>query len=494
MSNPAHFAAIDLGAESGRVMLGTFEDDRLTLSEVNRFPNGPVNTLGELHWDTLRLWTEMKSGVAEAYRRADQLQGIGIDTWGVDFGLLGHNGGLLGNPFHYRDPRTNGILDKAFEIVPKAEIFAQTGIQFMQFNTVFQLLAMKLGDSPLLAPARTLLLMPDLFNYWFTGRACCEFTNATTTQAFDPMAGGWATDLIGKLGLPTEIFPEVIPPGSVVGTLREEIQEELRIGPVPVIAPATHDTGSAVAAVPATGGKSWAFLSSGTWSLMGMEVPKPIITEQSGVYNFTNEGGVANTYRFLKNIMGLWLVQECRRTWQREGKEFSYAQLVDMASNAKPFKAVLNPDDPSFMAMGDMPPRIDAFLEKTGQPALNSPGEYIRVCLESLALTYRQTLERIETCTGTLAEVIHVVGGGIQNRLLCQWTADATGRTVVTGPVEATAAGNLAMQAVAAGVLSDIDHARRVIRQSFASEIDVYEPQNKIEWDVVYPRFEQLRA
>lgn len=494
MSTPAHFAAIDLGAESGRVVLGAFENERLKLSEVNRFANGPVRLLDELHWDTLRLWSEMKAGVAEACQKVGDLKGIGIDTWGVDFGLFDRTGGLIGNPFHYRDARTNGILEKAFAIVPKAEIFARTGIQFMQFNTVFQLLAMKLSSSPCLEQARTLLLMPDLFNYWFTGRACSEFTIATTTQAYNPKAGAWAADLLSDLGLPVEIFPEIIAPGSVVGALRKDIQEELRVGAIPVIAPATHDTGSAVAAVPATDGRSWAFLSSGTWSLMGMEVPQPIITDQSHAYNFTNEGGVENTYRFLKNIMGLWLVQECRRTWQREGKEYSYAELTDMAGKARAFQALLNPDDHSFMVPGDMPPRIDAFLKKTGQPPLKTPGDYVRICLESLALTYRQTLERIEECTGTRAEVIHVVGGGIQNRILCQWTADATGRTVITGPVEATAAGNLAMQAVAAGVISSIAEARKVIRHSFASEIHVYEPKDTQVWDAAYPKFEQLRA
>lgn len=494
MSTPAHFAAIDLGAESGRVVLGSFENGRLQLSEVNRFANGPVWTLDELHWDVLRLWSEMKTGIAEACQKVGDLQGIGIDTWGVDFGLFDRAGGLIGNPFHYRDARTNGILDKAFEIVPKAEIFTETGIQFMQFNTVFQLLAMKLAGAPALDQARSLLLMPDLFNYWFTGRACCEFTNATTTQAFNPREGTWASNLLNRLGLPTGIFGEIIPPGTVVGTLRQDIQDELRVGAIPVIAPATHDTGSAVAAVPVTGDRSWAFLSSGTWSLMGMEVPRPIITEQSHAYNFTNEGGVENTYRFLKNIMGLWLVQECRRTWQREGRDYSYAEMTDMAAKARPFQAILDPDDNSFMAPGDMPPRIDAFLKKTGQPPLKQPGDYVRVCLESLALAYRQTLERIEACTGTHAEVIHVVGGGIQNRVLCQWTADATGRTVITGPVEATAAGNLAMQAVAAGALGSIAEARQVIRDSFDAEIEVYQPENKVEWDVVYPKFEQLRT
>ena len=492
MSKQAGFAAIDLGAESGRVVLGGVSDARLELTEMHRFGNGPVRTLDALHWDVLGLWAQMKQGVAKAAGEAGELRGIGLDTWGVDFALLGEGNTLLGNPFHYRDARTDGILERAFEIVPRDRLFDQTGIQFMQFNTIFQLLAMRLGNSALLDPARTLLMMPDLFHFWFTGRKCCEFTNATTTQAYNPRTGGWALELIEAFGLPPAIFPEVVPPGTVLGALRADLQDELRVGTVPVITPATHDTGSAVAAVPVTGDRGWAFLSSGTWSLMGMEVDAPIITEQSLAYNFTNEGGVAGTYRFLKNIMGLWLVQECRRTWQHEGKEYSYGELTQLADRAKPFIALVDPDDGAFIAPGDMPARIRAFCEKTGQPSPDGPGETVRVCLESLALAYRQTLGRIETCTGRRVEVIHMVGGGIQNQLLCQWAADATGRTVIAGPVEATAAGNVAVQAVATGVLPDIPTARELIRNSF--DVAVYEPTDTARWTDKYPTFEKLRA
>ncbi|MBP7934013.1 MAG: rhamnulokinase [Phycisphaerae bacterium] len=492
MTKPASFAAIDLGAESGRLVLGKVSDQKLELSEVHRFPNGPIRTLDELHWDGLRLWSEMKHGLALAGKQAGMLAGVGIDTWGVDFALLGRGDALLGNPFHYRDPRTNGILEKAFAIVPRAEVFDQTGIQFMQFNTIFQLLAMRLGKSALLDAAETLLMMPDLFNYWFTGRKCCEFTDATTTQAYDPRKRGWAIPLIQKLDIPTRIFGEVVPPGTVLGPLRQEIREETGVGNVPMIAPAQHDTGSAVAAVPAVGEKSWAFLSSGTWSLMGMEVPQPIINEQSLRFNFTNEGGVAGTYRFLKNIMGLWLVQECRRTWERAGRAYSYAELADLAGKAEPYRAILDPDDPSFLAPGDMPTRIAEYCRKTGQHVPESPGQFVRICLESLAMTYRQTLGRIESCTGRKAEVIHIVGGGIQNKHLCQWAADATGRTIVAGPVEATAAGNIAVQAVATGVLPDLKAARQLIRRSF--EVSVYEPNESGRWDAPYRKFEQLRG
>lgn len=491
MATPAGFAAIDLGAESGRVVLGSVSDTRLELAEMHRFPNGPTRTIDSLHWDVLRLWNEMKAGVGKAARQAGGLRGVGIDTWGVDFGLLDKHDTLLGNPFHYRDARTNGILEKAFAIVPREEVFRQTGIQFMQFNTIFQLLAMKLAGSPALDIAQSLLMMPDLFNFWFTGRKCNEFTDATTTQAYDPKAGRWAAPLIQRFGIPTGIFGEIVPAGTIVGPMLPHIREELGIGDVPVIAPATHDTGSAVAAVPATGAKPWVFLSSGTWSLMGMEVTSPIITEASTRYNFTNEGGVGGTFRFLKNIMGLWLVQECRRTWERGGSPFDYGTLAKMAADAKPFVAILDPDDPSFMPIGDMPARIKAFCEKTGQKAPEGPGETVRVCLESLAMVYRQTLARIEECTGRKAEVIHIVGGGTQNTHLCQWAADATGRTVIAGPVEATAAGNIAVQAVATGALKDIRQARELIRASF--EVNVYEPKDTARWDGPYARFVELR-
>jgi rhamnulokinase len=492
MAKPVGFAAIDLGAESGRVILGTVSDSKLELTDLHRFPNGPVRTLDELHWDVLRLWSEMKQGVAMASQRASGLRGIGIDTWGVDFGLFVHGHALLGNPFHYRDARTNGILDKAFGIVSRKEIFEHTGIQFMQFNSIFQLLAMKLANSPLLDAAETFLMMPDLFNFWFTGRKCCEFTNATTTQAYDPRAGGWAKPIIEKMGIPTRIFPEIVPAGTVLGPVCKAVREEIGIDQVALIAPATHDTGSAVAAVPATGDSSWVFLSSGTWSLMGMEVSEPIINEKSLTYNFTNEGGVGGTFRFLKNIMGLWLVQESRRTWQKAGQDYSYAQLTEMAAAARPFLAVIDPDDASFLAPGDMPTRIVEFCRKTSQSGPSTPGELVRVCLESLALTYRQTLERIEACTGKHAEVIHIVGGGTQNKQLCQWTADATGRTVVAGPIEATAAGNVVVQAVATGVLADLQAARKLIRESF--DLVTYHPKDTAHWDEAYQKFQKIRS
>jgi rhamnulokinase len=434
-----------------------------------------------LHWDVLRLFDEMKRGLATVVRdRKVAPSGIGLDTWGVDFGLLGRGDVLLGNPYHYRDPRTNGMMEKAFERMPREQIFELTGLQFMQLNSLFQLLAMRLGNSPLLDVAETFLTMPDLFNFWLTGRKVCEFSNATTTQLYDPRAKTWAQPIFEKLGLPLGMMPSIVQPGAVLGELRPSICEETGAAKLPVIAPACHDTGSAVAAVPAENGTNWAFLSSGTWSLMGMEVQQPIIDARSLRHNFTNEGGVAGTFRFLKNIMGLWLVQECRRTWERAGRSYGYDQLSELAEASKPFAHWVNPDDSSFLAPGDMPARIAEFCRRTGQSAPAVPGPMIRCCLESLAMKYRYVLECLEECTGRRVDVIHVVGGGSQNKLLCQMTADATGLKVITGPVEATAAGNVVMQAIATGFLKDVAEARGLIRNSF--ELKVYEPRNAAAW------------
>jgi rhamnulokinase len=489
---PSTFLALDLGAESGRGVLGTLTDRKIELTEIHRFPNGPVRILDTLHWDTLRLWAEAKNALTLAVRQAGKLAGLGIDTWGVDFGLLGKNDCLLGCPVHYRDARTNGIFDKAFKIVPREQIFEYTGLQFMQLNPLYQLLAMKLQGSPILEQAETMLLTPDLFNFWFTGQKAAEFTIATTTQAYDPRRAAWADDLIAKMSLPRRIFPEIIATGTVLDPIRRDIAEETGAAGVRVIATAEHDTASAVAAVPAVGNRPWAFLSSGTWSLMGTEVDKPIITPKSLAYNFTNEGCFGGTFRFLKNIMGLWLVQECRRTWERAGKTYSYTELTDLAAKAKPFLAILNPDDPSFLAPGDMPTRIADFCKRTGQQVPTSPGEFVRVCSESLAMSYRRVLARMEECTGQKLEVIHAVGGGIQNRQLCQWAADATGRPVIAGPVEATATGNIAIQAIATGVLPDLKAARQLINNSF--DLETYEPKDTARWEEPYRKFEQLQG
>jgi len=490
MSRQANFLALDLGAESGRAMLGQFDGERIRLSEVHRFSNGPVRLPDGLHWDVLRLWTEVKRGLGLAVREyGSGLTGVGMDTWGVDFGLLDRDGALISNPTHYRDSRTDGMLDEAFSRVDREEIFEQTGIQFMQLNSLYQLLAMVVGGSPALDIAETFLTMPDLFNYWLTGRKVCEFSTATTTQCYDPRhpppVGGWAIPLLEKMDIPTHIFPEIVPPGTILGELLPPVAEEVGLSGLPVIAPACHDTGSAVAAVPAEG-SDFVYISSGTWSLMGAELPEPVINEQSLAFNFTNEGGVGGTFRFLKNITGLWLVQECRRTWARQGKEFSYDELTHMAAQAVPFQSIVDPDDGEFLKPGDIPARMRAFCHKTDQPAPQNKGAVVRCALESLALKCRWVLERLEEMLGRRLEPIHIVGGGTQNRLLNQFTADATGRRVVTGPIEATAAGNVITQAMALGHIGSLEEGRQVVRNSF--DLVTYEPTGGSEWDEAYSR------
>jgi rhamnulokinase len=492
MNQTVNFLAFDLGAESGRGVLGRFDGDRLALSEVHRFPNGPVRILDSLHWDVLRLFQEIKGSLGRCVQEhGPDLAGIGLDTWGVDFALLGRDNVLLGNPYHYRDHRTDGMLDEVFSRVPREQIFEWTGLQFMQLNTLYQLFSMALNDSSALAAADTLLMMPDLFNFWLTGRKVCEFTEATTTQFYDSRRGTWSRELFEALDLPFHILKEIVPPGTVLGPLLPSIAEEVGLGEVPVIAPACHDTGSAVAAVPAREG-DYTYISSGTWSLMGIEVTEPIITEQSLTYNFTNEGGVVGTFRFLKNIAGLWLVQACRQEWARAGQDFSYDELMEMAAQAPPFGPIVNPDDHAFIHPDDMPQAIQAACQCAGQSVPEDKGAIIRCALESLALKYRWVLEKLETMLGRELKVIHIVGGGSQNKLLCQFTADATGRPVVAGPVEATAIGNVLMQALALGHVATLDEGREVVRRS--CDVVEYEPGDKSGWDEAYERFLGMMA
>lgn len=486
MAQTRNYLAFDLGAESGRAVLGRLDGRTLRIETLHRFGNGPVRIGKHLYWDVLRLWTELKAGLA-AYRAAHgvDLAGLGLDTWGVDFGLLDAHDELLGNPHHYRDVRTEGMLEAAFARVSREDIFAATGIQFMEINTLYQLLALRLQGSPMLDVAKTFLMIPDLLNYWLTGVRVSEFSIATTTQFYDPRAHDWARGLLERLDLPTDILPPIVQPGEQLGTLLPEIGAEVGLGAVPVIAPACHDTGSAVAAVPATG-DSFAYLSSGTWSLMGVETREPVIDAQSLALNFTNEGGVCGTIRLLKNIMGLWLVQECRRTWAVQGRELSYDEITQLAAAAPPFGPLVDPDHHDFLRPADMPRRIVEYCQRTGQRVPQSDGEIARCALESLALKYRWTLERLEQLQGRRLEVIHVVGGGSQNRLLCQLTADATQRVVVAGPVEATATGNVLMQAIAGGELNSLAEARQVVRQSF--DLVTYEPGSASGWDEAYAR------
>jgi rhamnulokinase len=489
------YLALDLGAESGRGLLGRFDGERLTLEEVHRFPNGPVRMLDSLHWDLPRLFDEMKTALRKAASGHPGLDGVGVDTWGVDFGLVGRNDTLLGNPVHYRDPRTEGMIDAAFQLVPRERIYQITGLQFLPINTLYQLMALKTSRSPLLDVAETLLMIPDLFGWLLTGRRAGERTDASTTQLLNPVDGTWSAELCTGLGLPRSILPELIEPGTELGPLRKSVADELGIGtPLTVLVPGTHDTASAVAAVPTRGTgigpPDWCYISSGTWSLLGVEIPRPVINEATLRDNFTNEGGVMGTTRLLKNIMGLWLVQECRRTWSRAGRDYSYDELITRARAARPFATLVEPDDPTFLAAGDMPIRLAAFATRTGQPAPSDEGAFVRCALESLALKYRWTIRRLEALLGTTIRTVHVVGGGSRNALLCQFTADACGIPVHAGPVEATAAGNVLLQALARGRISSLADARDIVAGSFA--VDIYEPQDSAAWQEAAGRFETL--
>ncbi|MCE1254518.1 MAG: rhamnulokinase [Anaerolineae bacterium] len=499
VSKAGLYLAIDLGAESGRVISGTLDDKRLILNEIHRFSNGPVKISHgsdiSMHWDVLRLWSEIKTGISQA-KKGGMIKSLGLDTWGVDFALLDKHGNLLGNPYHYRDSRTDNMLDEAFKRLPKETIFEQTGIQFMQINTLYQLLSMVTHQAESLKCAKTFLTMPDLFNYWLTGKKYCEFSIATTTQCFDPRKGTWAYALLEKMGIPSDIFPPIIQPGSILGELQPALVEELGISGVKVLTPACHDTGSAVAAIPAEN-EDYVWISSGTWSIMGIVSAEPVITADSLAYNFTNEGGALlqgqkNTYRYSKNTMGLWLVQECRRTWAASGQDYSYAQLTEMAAGAEPLVSLVNPDHNDFLKPGDMPARIQAFCKRTGQKVPQSPGEIVRCALESTALNYRLVHERLEASVGKRFDTIHIIGGGTQNRLLNQLAADATGCRVITGPIEATATGNILLQALAQNDIASIDELRQIVRTSF--ETNEYHAQSGNHWDAAFKTFINLLA
>ncbi len=473
-----NYVAFDLGASSGRALLGSLEADRLDIIELHRFPNGPVQLPSGLHWNILDLWTQIMQGLRAA--ASHNPVSVGMDTWGVDFGLLDKRDVLIGNPYHYRDHRTQGMMAAAFEQMSRADIYARTGIQFMELNTLYQLFAMVKQGAPALDIAQTLLFTPDLLNFWLTGRKVNEFTIATTSQCYSPLTGTWATDVLAALGIPAGIFQEVVPPGTVLGALRDEVARESGLTELSVIAPASHDTGSAVAAVPAEN-KNFAWLSSGTWSILGAEASEPDLSEKALAFNFTNEGGVFDTWRLSKNITGLWFMQECKRKWG-----VSYDELTQLAAEARPFLAVIDVDAPVFFHPGDMPQKIQDYCANTGQPVPQTYGEITRVILESLALKYRQVLDQLDELTGFRHEPLHIIGGGTRNQLLNQFAADATGRTVITGPVEATATGNILMQAIAMGQLADLAEARAIVRNSFPPSI--YEPQADDRWDEAYAK------
>lgn len=475
----SHYLALDLGAESGRALLGSFSGGKLSVEELHRFPNTPVRVPGALYWDILRLWHEIQHGIAMATReRKLTLDGIGIDTWGVDYGLLGSDGLLLDTPRHYRDARTNGMMDKLFETVARGEVFGYTGIQFMQLNTLYQLYAMRISGAPALGVAARMLNIPDLFNYWLSGVARSEATIASTTQFFNPETNAWATELLERLKIPTEMLCPIVPPGTLLGKMVEPPH-------APVYATAGHDTAAAVVAVPAESGNNWCYISSGTWSLMGLELDRPVINAQSLAANYTNEVGVAGKIRFLKNIAGLWLLQECRKAWMLEGREYTYEQLTRLASEARPFSAAIDPD--AFVEPGDMPAQIAAYCRRTGKAPPASDGEFARAILESLALRYRNVVENLEALTGRKIDIIHIVGGGSRNALLNQFVADCTGRRVVAGPSEATGIGNILVQAMGAGELANLDEARAVVRNSFA--LTTVDPHPSPEWERAYQRY-----
>jgi len=491
MTQTTNFLALDLGASSGRAVVGRFDGERLRLQEVHRFANGPVRVLDSLYWDALGIFREIKQGLAKGAQACGaEIASLGLDTWGVDYGLLDARDELLGNPYHYRDSRTDGMLQEAFRRVPREEIFEHTGIQFLQLNSLYQLLAMAVAGSPQLEIAQTFLNLPDLFNFWLTGRKVSEFTIATTSQCYDPRAGDWAWPLLEKVELPTHIFGEVVSPGTLLGPLHPALAEETSAGPVPVVASAGHDTGAAVAAVPASS-HDHVYISSGTWSVLGVEIDAPLVTPQALAYNFTNEGGVENTIRLMKNIMGLWIVQECRRQWLQEGDELSWDELTLLASQAEAFGSLVNPDDPRFLPPGDMPAKIRRFCAETGQPMPQGKGAIVRCVLESLALTYRRVLEQLEAVLGRQHPSIHIIGGGSQNRLLNQLTADATARPVVAGPAEATSIGNILVQALALGHVASLEEGRELVLRSFP--VTTHEPgSERAIWDEAYARYREL--
>ncbi len=488
------YLAIDMGASSGRHVVGTFDGGKLKLEEVYRFENGPVEVAGSLFWDLLGQWAHVRQGLQAAGARfGKQIASIGVDTWGVDFGLLGRGDVLLGNPYHYRDSRTNGMMEKAFSIVPRHEIFRHSGLQFMQFNSLYQLLAMRLGKSPLLDVAETFLMVPDLFNWLLTGQKCNEFTEATTSQFYNPLQGGWATELLQQFEIPSHILGQIAPPGTSLGPVRDSVAAQCGLQ-ADVVLPGTHDTASAVMAVPAASQPGarpdWCYISLGTWALMGVESPEPVVNDKVLQLNFTNEGGVGNTFRLLKNIAGLWLVQECRRVWNQSGRQWDWEDLNQLSAAAKPLVSFIDPDAPEFLAPENMPEAICQFARQTGQTVPDTEGAVLRCALDSIAMKFRQVLGMCEDLVGGKLETVHIVGGGTKNRQLCQAAADACGRQVVAGPVEATATGNIMMQAVASGDVSSIAQAREVIRNSFP--VQQYQPQNAAAWDEAYEKFQNV--
>lgn len=478
--------AVDLGASGGRVVSGVFDGRLLELEEIHRFENAPVMMGGQLVWDLVRLWQEVVAGLRIAgQRHGSTVASIGVDTWGVDFGFLGADDALLANPVCYRDARNVGMLDAALEIVPKEEIFSATGLQFMEINSLYQFLALVRGRSSALAAAERMLMIPDIFHWLLSGVRSNERTNASTTQCFDPQTGDWAFGLIKRLGIPAEMFGPIVDPGTDLGSLRPEVADETGLADVRVVLPGTHDTASAVAAVPAASPPSarpdWCYISLGTWALVGAELDRPLVTPECMARNFTNEAGVSGTTRLLKNICGLWLVQQCRAGWQRAGKDWTWEQLTRLAAEAPPLVTLIDPNDPSLVAPADMPEALRALARASGEPVPETTAAVVRTALESVAAACRRTVRELEELLGRQLTTIHVVGGGVKNALLCQMIADACGREVVAGPVEATAIGNLLVQLTATGNAVDLRKIREVVANSF--DLARYQPSDTAAWN-----------
>jgi len=482
-----HVLAFDYGASSGRAILGSFDGNRLQLSEIHRFSNDPVMAADSLYWDILRLYHEMKQGLLKGNQQTKgNISSLGIDTWGVDFGLLDKDDCLLRNPSHYRDTRTEGIIDEALKVTSRERIYKDTGIAFQKFNTLYQLLSMVKSKSTFLEKAETLLFIPDLLAFFLTGNKACEFTIASTSQMLLAGRGTWAYDLLNELDIPVEILPEIIDTCSCTGTLQKSVQDELGVKGIPVIAVASHDTGSAVISAPLEHSDD-AYISSGTWSLLGTECEKPVINDTTLKLNYTNEGGINRSVRLLKNIMGLWVYQECRRAWKKEGIQVSYDEMDALAQAAAPFQAFINVDDETFYSPGNMPQKVIDYCNKTGQKVPSDMGSIIRLVMEGLALKYRSAVEGLEAITGRKVPALHIVGGGCKNTMLSRFTANLLKRPVTAGPIEATAIGNVMSQLIALKEVEDLQQAREVVKRSFPTE--EYLPENVAQWDEAYSRY-----
>ena len=484
--------AFDYGASSGRGILGKFDGNKIFISEIHRFNNEPISINNSIYWDILRLFYEMKKGIRKCINISNNdISGIGVDTWGVDFGILDKNGDLLCNPYHYRDNRTEGMIEKASSYMSKEEIYNTTGIAFQKFNSIYQLLSMKEKSHPVYDKIQTLLFTPDLLNYFLTGNKLSEYTIASTSQMLNIKTNNWAEEMLKEMNLSSGILTDIINPGTIYGNLKKDIADELNTKSIPVISVCEHDTGSAVVAVPAAN-KKYAYISSGTWSLLGIESDIPIINKKSFNVNYTNEGGINSTFRFLKNIIGLWILQECKREWDRVGEIIDYNDLVLLAEKEKSFDSLIDPDNEVFYSPGDMINKIALYCKKTNQKIPETKGEIVRCILESLALKYRMAVEELEDIIGYNLSVIHIVGGGSQNKMLNQFTANSTGKKVISGPVEATAIGNLMVQLLALNEVSDLEQIRTIVTNSFL--IEECEPFDIDLWDEAYDRFKKLVA